>query len=184
MTCGCAQDRPGATCTGKVFGQMAIRGYSDLLNLELAGAGGCPGGVSYGQGTNRSFYVPISGGAGGDGGGGLVLSGTQVELTEGCLDTSGTDGSPGDFLVIDDGEGGNSLTVHGGAGSGGNPGRILVVIDGGLVTNTSGGRFVDSVRGVTPTAVGGCQSRYLGSDNANRSENVFQSTQLGCPGGR
>lgn len=185
--CQCSgTDRAGYICAGKVYNFIDVTKYSDTNTLDLSGSGGCNGrDSSWRQAIDPTTGI-IKGGAGGNGGGGLILGGSGFSLSNGCIDTSGNDGEVGQtkrlFASSVDGQPANSLIALAGSGSGGNAGRVLIITDGPVPASIGSTNFVASERGITPNQTGLCASDNLGSSNVNRKENVIQITQIACGG--
>jgi|GEM_PF-2237873 len=104
---------------------------SDVHGLpgDLRGTSGGPGGLRYFEDSEPSpnlIEVNI-GGAGGAGGAGLVCVTRGFAFgASGKIDTTGDDGSVGAYDAGDD------QPAHAGAGAGGAPGGILIIVDGNL----------------------------------------------------
>lgn len=113
------------------------------MPAELRGTPGMPGGVVV---SFPSFNVEAVGGDGGDSGAGLaiVCRGVLSFGASGEIDLSGGDGTaPGTTAV-------GSRTVYAGAGAGGAPGSLLVILDGNDIPLPDlTGSFV-AVMGETP----------------------------------
>ena len=185
--CRCNDSTVGYRCAGRTYRPFDINSNIQTTGIQLAGAGGCNGREStwrgpFGNDEDRpTLRGTLAGGAGGNGGGGLVLSATSYNLSAGCIDTSGNDGSTGESQTISASDvEDESLTIHAGAGSGGNAGRVLIISDGPVPASIGTTNFVQSFRGLTPHIKTGCHSRHLGSSNVNRQENILQVTQLAC----
>ena len=179
--CTCGGSSEGYFCLGQEYSPIDVSQYGELLGLELSGTGGCNGTRSTftdRRGTAGSGFV--QGGDGGNGGGGLILGAEGFSLANGCIDTSGLPGEQGERRRFDAQQ--NSVFLHGGSGSGGNPGRVIIVTDGPVPASIGNTSFMNSFRGVTPIWTAQCSSSNLGSSNINRQENVLQVTQLACGG--
>jgi hypothetical protein len=171
--CNCKR-RQGDRCVGNNQIQtLIINQWADLRDLELRGNGGCAGGNVSDQDGN----VYRVGGGGGNGGGGLWISAHGYSINNMTFDTSGSDGQPGTDVRVSGFLG--RTTACGGAGAGGNAGRIVLVYDGGLATVANPNNFTISTRGRSPSKTGRCTG-LLGDTNSNRSETPVQIAPLNC----
>ncbi|BBM00439.1 hypothetical protein [Microbulbifer sp. GL-2] len=93
---------------------------------DLRGTGGASGGKSMKYLRGDRSYEPVGiGGAGGQGGAGLVVIARGIAIgVSGTINTTGGDGAPG--RAID----GSPLSVAGGSGGGGAPGGMVLLVDG------------------------------------------------------
>jgi len=100
------------------MGTHHVTGYPK----NLKGSGGSSGRNGYRSDTHsNNFYAP--GGAGGNGGAGLVIVARGINFgASGLIDTSGLDGTQG----VNQGGG----RIIGGSGGGGAPGAVVFVVDG------------------------------------------------------
>lgn len=196
--CDCTQDRRGFIRSGRTYQPFDIQTYGQTNAIDLEGAGGASGRDAEwytNPSSGQASRGVLQGGAGGNGGGGLILGASLFSLSSGCINTSGYDGSVGESRGISSSGGGqddqltdrdirlkSGLILHAGSGSGGNAGRVLIITDGPVPASIGSTSFLDSLRGFTPSATTGCHSSSLGSSNANREENIIQVTQLACGG--
>ncbi|WP_444958214.1 hypothetical protein [Microbulbifer sp. ZKSA002] len=112
----------------EIMPQLNIENYGGELQGipdDLRGSGGAEGGKSYHYQPGDRAYDPSGlGGAGGDGGAGIVVIARGIAFgVSGKIDSSGGDGSPGTKLS---GSPGN----YGGSGGGGAPGGVVLLVDG------------------------------------------------------
>lgn len=98
------------------------------IPASLMGCSGGPGGKRHYSQTQGSNYQQINdGGTGGDSGAGLLIVCRGMAFgASGFVDLSGGDGSVGGYDAGDD------YPAHAGAGAGGAPGALIVVVDGTL----------------------------------------------------
>lgn len=101
---------------------LSVDGSGSLAGLpaNAQGASGASGHHSWNEDTHSNYYYS-KGGNGGNGGAALVIVARGVSFgASGVIDASGTDGTAGTP---------NGILV-GGAGAGGAPGAVIIIIDG------------------------------------------------------
>lgn len=125
---GCYHDSDFITVRGRGFDLPNPVSALQMSQWELGGNGGAYGGMQRWRGTDSTVAIsPIRGGTGGPGGLGVSILAHDVVVENGArINISGGDGEP----PRDNGHVWNGNGIGGVPGTGGNAGRVLIVLDG------------------------------------------------------